>query len=131
MGKPLQVWATPRFRGSFVALAGALPHPVHSYTAARLDRASDAAIGEQLYPLLGGGEALPSPSALREGASAVVEPFRRLTEREREFTDRLQIGELRAELLFPDDEETARRVSRHAGLLWKVQNAVKPRDRNR
>jgi predicted nucleotidyltransferase component of viral defense system len=126
-----QVWAAPRFRGVFMALAGTLPHPVYSYTAVPLDRVSDAAIREQLYPMLRGGEALPSPAALRQGAWAVVEPFLRLTDREREFTDRLQVGELRAELLFPDDEQTARRVSRHPGLLWKVQNAVKPRSRNR
>ena len=125
------VWAAPRFRGTFVALAGTLPHPVHSYTAARLDRASDAAIREQLYPLLGTGEALPSPSALREGAWAVVGPLLRLTNGERQFSDRVQVGELRADLLFPDDEEMARRVSRHPGLLWKVENAVKPRGGNR
>lgn len=122
-----QIWATPRLRRAFVALAGTLPHPLHSYTAVRLDRASDAAIREQLYPLLGSGESLPSPSALRAGAWAVVEPLLRLTDREREFTDRLQVGDLRADLLFPDDEETAGRVSRHPGLLWKVENAVKPR----
>ncbi len=126
-----RVWATPRFRSAFVALAGTLPHPVHSYTAARLARASDAAISEQLYPLLQGGEALPSPAALREEAWAVVGPLLRLTDGEREFTDRLQVGELRADLLFPDDEEMARRISRHPGLLWKVQNAVKPRRGNR
>jgi len=126
-----QVWTTARFRGAFVALAGTLPHPVHSYTAVRLDRASDAAIREQLYPLLGAGQALPSPSALRQGAWAVVGPLLRLTDGEREFTDRLQVGELRADLVFPDDGEMLRRVSRHPGLLWKVQNAVKPRGGNR
>lgn len=126
-GLAREVWDTPRFRGVFVALAGTLPHPLHSYTEARLARASDAAIREQLYPMLGGGEALPSASGLREAAWAVVAPLLRPTNGEREFTDRLQVGELRADFLFPDDEETARRVSRHPGLLWKVQNAVKPR----
>ncbi len=126
-----QVWATPRFRRVFVALAGILPHAVHSYTAARLGRASDAGIREQLNPMLGGAEALPSPSALREGAWAVVGPFLRLTDVERDFTDRLQVGDLRADLLFPDDQETARRVSRHPALLWKVQNAAKPRGASR
>lgn len=90
---------------------------MHSYTAARLARASDAAIREQLYPLLGGGEARPSPAALREGAWAVVGPLLHLTDGEREFTDRLQVGDLRADLLFLDDEETAHRVARHPGLL--------------
>jgi len=122
-----QVWDTPRFRGVFVALAGTLPHPVHSYTAARLARASDAAIREQLYPMLGDGNDLPSPSGLRDAAWRAVGPLLHLTDREREFTDRLQVGELRADLLLPDDQETARRVSRHPGLRWKVQNAVKPR----
>jgi hypothetical protein len=104
---------------------------VHSYTAARLDRVSDAVIKEQLYPMLGGAEAFPSPTALREEAWTVVEPLLRLTDSEREFTDRVQVGELRAELLFPGDQEMARRISRHPALLWKVENAAKPRRGNR
>jgi hypothetical protein len=42
---------------------------------------------------------------------------------EREFTDRLQEGELCPELLFPDDTEMAGLLARHPALLWKVKNA--------
>jgi hypothetical protein len=48
-----------------------------------------------------------------------------LTDAEREFTDRLQRGELRPELLFADQPDLAARAARHPGLLWKVQNAAK------
>lgn len=80
--------------------------------------------------MLADGEALPSPSALRHEAWAVVGPFLHLTDAEHDFTDHLQVGDLRADLLFPDDPETASRVSRHPGLLWKVQNALMPRGRS-
>jgi hypothetical protein len=42
---------------------------------------------------------------------------------DREYTDRLQLGDLRPELLFPADPETAGRLARHPALLWKAQNA--------
>ena len=44
-------------------------------------------------------------------------------EAEREYTTRLQRGELRPELLFPEDAQFAGRIARHPALLWKAQNA--------
>jgi len=33
------------------------------------------------------------------------------------------VGDLRPELLFPDDSEISERLARHPALLWKAQNA--------
>lgn len=121
------VWGGARLRAVFVALAGTLPHPVHSYGRERLERASDADIAEQLYPMLSPEIEAPDGAALRNAAWAVLEPLLTLTEAEREFTDRLQLGDLRPELLSPDDGDFADRVARHPALRWKAENAARRR----
>jgi len=120
-------WGLRPFRSVFVALAGMLPHPVYSYGFDRLERATDAAIGEQLHPMLARRDDPPAGSWLRAQAWQAVAPLVQLTEAEREFTDRLQRGELRPELVFADQPDLAARAARHPGLLWKVRNAAKQR----
>jgi len=115
-------WQSPRLRSVFVALAGVLDHPVHSYSAERWRRVTDRAVEEQLHLNLTAGDR-PSAAELREGAWAVVEPLIDLSPAEREYTDRLQAGDLRPDLLFPNDEGLAGRLARHPALLWKAENA--------
>jgi hypothetical protein len=67
--------------------------------------------------------ARPRAADMREAAWAVVDPLLRLTPAEREYTDRIQVGELRPDLLFPDDLELTARVARHPALLWTSENA--------
>jgi hypothetical protein len=116
------VWGTGRFRALFIALAGTLPHPVYTYTEARFGRITRAVIEEQLYPVLVEGER-PQADTLRDSAWAAVAPLLQLTDAEREFTDRLQRGDLRPELLFPEDDEMVSRLARHPALRWKADNA--------
>ena len=118
-------WGLQPFRSVFVALAGTLPHAMHSYRSDRLDRVTDAAIEEQLHPMLARRAGAPSGPELRAAAWKVVAPLLDLTDSEREFTDRLQFGELRPELIFAAQPELAARAARHPGLLWKVENAAK------
>ena len=119
-------WGVPRTRSLFVALAGTLTHPVHSYRPDRWERVTDRVVEEQLHPMLQ-GSVRPKAADLRDAAWAVVSPLLELTPAEREYTDRIQVGELRPDLLFPDDEELATRVSRHPALLWKAENAKRHR----
>ena len=65
----------------------------------------------------------PTAAELPEAAWTVVGPLVALTPDEREYTDRLQAGEFRPDLLFPDDDELAARVARHPALDWKAENA--------
>lgn len=116
------VWESARFRRLFVVLAGTLDHPLDSYGRDRFDRVTDVVVREQLHPMLIGGNE-PTAAALRDGAWAVVEPLLRLDEAEREYTERLQAGELRPDLLFPEEPDFADRLGRHPALLWKAQNA--------
>lgn len=121
-GRLPDVWASASFRSTFVGLAGILDHPLPSYGPDRLDRADEAAVRTQLHPMLISGVE-PSAAELRRAAWEAVAPLVALTDAEREYTDRLQLGELRPELLFPDDPEAAERLRRHPALLWKSNNA--------
>lgn len=115
-----------RLRRLFVAIAGALPHPLYSYGRERLSAVTQATVDSQLHPMLVGGDR-PTARALRQGAFKVVGPLLRLTAAEREFSRRIQKGDLRPELLFPRDTRMAARLRSHPVLLWKVANAQEHR----
>jgi hypothetical protein len=117
-----EVWGSPGFRRVFVALAGILDHPLFDYGPDRFDRVDDDAVRTQLHPMLTAGDD-PGADALRVEAWAVVAPFLALAADEREYCERLQIGEFRPELLFPDGGDLADRVRRHPALRWKAHNA--------
>lgn len=92
-------WVTSHTRSLFVALAGILDHPLHSYGQDRWDRVTDDVVEEQLHPMLA-ASMRPEAADLREAAWAVVDPLLDLTDTEREYTDRIQTGDLRPDLLF-------------------------------
>ena len=117
-----KVWGSKRFHRLFVAIAGTLDHPLHAYGPDRLDRVTEATVAEQLHPVLRAADR-PEAAELRSAAWCVVGPMVELDNEEREYTDLLQHGTLRPELLFPDDEEMAARVSQHPALCWKAENA--------
>ena len=103
-------------------MAGILDHPLFDYGPDRFDRVNDDAVRTQLHPMLTAGDE-PAADALRVEAWAAVAPFLVLGVDEREYCERLQRGELRSELLFPDRGDLADRVRRHPALLWKAHNA--------
>jgi predicted nucleotidyltransferase component of viral defense system len=117
-----ETWGSDRFHRIFVAFAGTLDHPLHAYGPDRLDRVTEATVVEQLHPVLRASDR-PTAAELRSAAWSVVGPMVELDSAEREYTDLLQQGTLRPELLFPDDEEMATRVSQHPALRWKAKNA--------
>lgn len=112
-----------RFRKIVVAWCGILPHPLHSYGWNRVDRVSDAAIGEQLVPMLA-GDSRPARLDLSQRCRDILEPVLALTGPEIEYCDRLQRGELHPDLVFGDDDQLAERFRRHPALKWKAQNAL-------
>jgi len=117
-----KAWGQPASRGVFLALAGTLDHPVHTYREDRFGRVGEEEVRDQLHPLLARDDR-PSAIQLRTDAWSVVGPLLRLSDGERESIDRLHQGELRTELIAPGDDALAERFRRHPGLLWKVQNA--------
>ena len=73
-------------------------------------------------PVLVAGDR-PTGEEIRTAAWSVVEPLLDLAPEEREYCDRLQVGELSTELLFPHDPELASRVAASPPLRWKAENA--------
>lgn len=115
-------WPPPELRPIFIALAGVLPRPLHTYERRGWERIRDDDVSRLLWPMLLTGER-PAAESLREACWSVVAPLLDLTENEVEFCDRLQRGELRPELLAFEDPAVAERVRRHPALLWKAENA--------
>ncbi len=120
-GYGTKIWDTQRLRRIHVALAATLPHPLYQYGQDRFERVTDRSIEEQLVPMLYGGEP-PVANELKQQAWSVMEPLVTLDDTEREYIDRVHAGELSPELLFPDDEELANRLTRYPALLWKIEN---------
>ncbi len=114
-------WAHPSLRRTFVALAGVLDRPLTAYNEDRM-RVTDEQVRQQLDPMLARHTRI-SAADLNAGAWQVLSPLLDLTAAEREYTERLQRGELQPDLLFPDDSEMAKRLSHHPALLWKMANA--------
>lgn len=123
-------WGTLQFRRIHVALAGTLPHPLYKYGRNRLDRVTDRQAQEQLVPMLHADEH-PTASDLKEKAWRVIAPLVELDESEREYIDRVHAGEVRPELLFPDDEVLAEQLERHPALKWKIDNVKRYRSTER
>lgn len=112
----------PQFRALFVALAGILPHPVHSYAFERLRRLDTTRVQRELWPMLR-PDRRPSVADLIERSWQVIAPLLASTEAEREYSDRLQRGELRLDLLFAGDSPWIKTLSLQPALRWKVENA--------
>lgn len=119
-------WNTRSFRRLFVAFSGSLDHPLHSYGLQRLERVNQAQVDAELAPMLVTGRH-PLAEELIGATWAAMGHLLEIDAAEREFVDRLQTGELRPELLFPEDSEMAVKVAGFPPLLWKVQNAARHR----
>jgi hypothetical protein len=105
-----------------IAFSITLEHPFSSYHRKRHPRGVDAeSIGRQLMPLLMTHQMF-EPGEMLEKAWKNVSVFFTLTEPEAEYSSLAQKGELRMELLFPDDPDFSRRIAAHPALLWKISN---------
>lgn len=115
-------WLSGRTRGLFVALAGTLERPFYEHAVERLRDASRGNFDAELGPMLRAGARIGA-TELRVRAWDVIAPLASPTPSEREFTERLQEGQLLPEVLFPDDARMAERVRLHPALQWKAENA--------
>ena len=114
--------ASGLFRSRFIALSAILEHPLPSYTLEGLaKRLADPGAKQQLSPFLAGGD-VPPATLLLQNAWDVVRPFLVLRREETEFLEAVNRGQLRPELLFPDDPQEAGRIASHPAILWKITN---------
>jgi predicted nucleotidyltransferase component of viral defense system len=118
------------FRSRLIVLSAILDHPLETYKRRMLEkRIDDRSIAEHLIPMLS-GSASPETTGLVERAWTVVEPFLKLTPEEREYTAAIQRGELRTDLLFPDNPEAAKSLGEHPAIQWKLLNVREHLTRN-
>lgn len=114
--------STPRFRRLFIALAATLRQPLASYTRQRLDaRLAEGRVAAQLAPMLA-VEGPPDARELAERAWEMIAPLLTLSQNELDYFAAVDRGELRLELLFPDEPDEVARLARHPALQWKVAN---------
>jgi len=119
-------WASQSFKKLVIAFTGTLNHPLHTYGRERMERVRDIDIEAELVPMLGGQTKVDRVDLINHAWSAVA-PLFDLDDSEREFVDRLQVGDLRLDLLVPEDEEMSERLGKWPPLQWKVLNARKHR----
>jgi len=112
----------PSFRIWFIALASILNHPLPTYTRRPLERLiTERAVMEQLIPMLA-VDASPRADDLVKRAWAVLSDFMTLRPNEAAYIASIERGEIRPELLFPDEPEAAKRIAEHPAILWKITN---------
>ena len=121
-----QFWTDPSFKKLVVAFTGTLDHALHTYGRERLERVRAVDITAELLPMIGGRAAVDREDLIDRAWQAVA-PIVMLDDSEREFVDRLQVGEVRLDMLFPGDSEMRKRLEKWPPLQWKALNARKPR----
>ncbi|MCP3999119.1 MAG: hypothetical protein GY722_29250, partial [bacterium] len=122
------IWTAPRTRAVVVALAGTLNHPFYKPGPRFRSGLTAQEVARHLHPMLV-NVGRPEAEALMARATAAVEAIvLHPTEPEREYTERLQRGELRPDVLLPDEPELAARLAQHPALLWKAHNSREHHD---
>ena len=115
----------PRLRQLFLTMAATLDRPLPRYGRERLEAAlTDRVVREQLAPILAAG-VQPDASDLSAAAWQAVAPLVSLSPEEAAYFAAVDDGELRLELIFPDEPAEAARLSAHPALQWKVVNLGK------
>jgi len=113
---------SPDFRARFMALSAILEHPLSAYGRDRLQKSlTDRVVTEQLLPMLSNFVAV-SADELGKRAWEKVEPLLNLRPNENKYIAAIHEGDLRLDLLFPDDGEEAQRLAYHPAILWKIEN---------
>ena len=127
----LQVVESDEFRRLFIAFSATLPHPLTTYTRRRLENlATDQVLTDQLLPMLMRNVA-PNLSTLVPQAWDVIADILNVATAEAEYIASIEQGEIRTELLFPNDSGKAALVARHPAIRWKIKNVRDKLERQR
>jgi hypothetical protein len=119
----------PEFRAHFIAFAATLERPLPTYTYNRVQTLiTGQVIADQLVPMLSSSLAM-SPDELAGKSWARASSLLSLQNHEAEYINAIHRGELRLDLLFPNDAAEAARLARHPALLWKLENVRSYRSR--
>jgi hypothetical protein len=128
LGAPF--WFSTSFKKLVIAFTGILDHPLHAYGPERMDRVRAIDITAELMPMIGGRTAVDRELLIDQAWQAIA-PILVLDDREREFVDRLQVGEVRLDLLLPAESGMRESLEKWPPLQWKALNARKARPSRR
>lgn len=112
-------WPPSVIRNAFVFLTGTLDLPLTSYNVERLDRLTEEDFQNNLVPMLTPGNETDRETLIAS-AKLTLRPLLELDRKHLEFVTALDEGELKPELLFP--QEDADRLALHPHLRWKAHN---------
>jgi len=127
----MQVARSDEFRRHFIAFSATLPHPLTTYTQRRLENlATNQALTKRLLPMLIRNEA-PDLSTIVPRAWDAIADLIKVDPVESEYIASIEQGEIRAELLFPNDSDKAALVARHPAIRWKIKNVRDKLERQR
>ena len=118
----VRILVSPDFRSRFIALSAILEHPLSAYGRDRLQKSlMDRVVTEQLLPMLSNSVTVRADE-LVERAWMKVEPLLTLGANETEYVVAIHRGDLRLDLLFPNDAKEAERLAHHPAIRWKIEN---------
>jgi hypothetical protein len=110
-------------------MSAVLEHPLQTYSRDRLERTvTTKALLDQLAPMII-ANVTPDIVELVHRTWSVLQGFLRLSANESEYVAAIYRGELRADLLFPDDPAEAGRLANHPAIQWKIINVRQHLDR--
>jgi hypothetical protein len=116
------VLGSDSFRAWLVGMSAVLEHPLQTYSKDRLERTvTTKALLDQLAPTIIANVA-PDLVELVNRTWSMVQQFLRLSTNELEYVAALYRGELRADLLFPEDPAAVGRLANHPAVQWKIRN---------
>lgn len=115
-------WPSTEVKALFVLFTGTLDHPLTHYSIDRLDRLSESDYQNKLLPVLSLSD-VPDRLSLIAKAKRVLRPMLELDEAQKEYVQRLQVGDYQPELLLPHNPDLAERLRLHPALQWKARNA--------
>ncbi len=113
-------------RRLFIGLSGVLPRALTAYGSRQMEAFTPARLETELRPLLRQPGHIAFAALVGE-AARLLPTLLNLSTEEAEYVERLQLGELRPELVAADQPELVARLRSHPALLWKVQNARRQR----
>lgn len=122
-------WEHPRMRAIVIAMSVILPHALYSYEHRPFPRITERAVRSELWPMLRTNDR-PGAAALRTEAERAIAPLFHLTDEERVYVDRAQLGHLEPEHLLTDEPELLDAIRQNPALRWKTDNVRRYHNRH-
>ena len=112
------------FRATCIGLSAILPHPLYTYDLKRFDKADKKSMEIKLLPFLREDTNIDYDN-IRSKAASLLSWLLGLNKRERQYISEIAKGQVKPELLLPEDQAFCNSLKQHPAVLWKIQNVRK------